>query len=194
MTGPNIRHTQGSLNHEQLVELRSLFKSFDRNHDGSISREELYSVLSSMNMPPSKEQLDAMVNAQQLYIIHPASFDMFCSIMLPTFNEQGEERTVDQELMEAFKAFDKDGNGYISATELKSMMRSLGDRVSDEDVQKIIAEVDVNGDGMVSYEEYLTMMRPNNKNRSNDIKRKKEKNRKSLLNVKGWFHKSKREK
>jgi Ca2+-binding EF-hand superfamily protein len=124
----------------------------------------------------------------------PASFDMFCSIMLPTFNEQGEERTVDQELMEAFKAFDKDGNGYISATELKSMMRSLGDRVSDEDVQKIIAEVDVNGDGMVSYEEYLTMMRPNNKNRSNDIKRKKERNRKSLLNVKGWFHKSKREK
>ena len=63
MTGPNIPHTQTSLNREQVEELRSLFKSFDRNHDGTISREELYSVLASMNMPPTNEQLDAMVHA-----------------------------------------------------------------------------------------------------------------------------------
>jgi Ca2+-binding EF-hand superfamily protein len=115
--------------------------------------------------------------------------------MLPTFNEQGREKTVDQELVEAFQAFDKDGNGFISASELKSMMRSLGDRVSDDDVRKIIADVDVNGDGVVSYEEFLTMMKTSGKNatRSTEIKRKKEKNRRSILNVKGWFHKSKRE-
>ncbi|KAI9286661.1 hypothetical protein BC943DRAFT_321138 [Umbelopsis sp. AD052] len=188
MTGPNIPHAQTSLNHEQVDELKSLFKSFDRNHDGTISRDELYSVLASMNMLPTNEQLDAMLPDGK-----PASFDVFCNIMSPTFIEQSSEKTADQELMEAFKAFDKDGNGYISASELKSMMRSLGDRVSDEDVQKIIADVDANGDGMVSYEEYLTMMRPNNNGQGVEIKRKKEKNRKSLLKVKGWFHKLKRE-
>lgn len=124
-----------------------------------------------------------------------ATFEKFCTIMLPTFNDQGADRTIDQELAEAFRAFDKDGNGFISASELKSMMRSLGDSVSDDDVRKIIADVDVNGDGVVSYEEFITMMKPSNNSstRNIEIKRKKDKNRKSLLNVKGWFHKSKRE-
>lgn len=70
MTGPNIPRTQTSLNHEQVEELRSLFKSFDRNHDGTISREELYSVLASMNMPPTNEQLDAMVQANHFVFWH----------------------------------------------------------------------------------------------------------------------------
>jgi Ca2+-binding EF-hand superfamily protein len=116
--------------------------------------------------------------------------------MLPTYNERLGEKNVDQELSEAFRAFDKDGNGVISASELKNMMRSLGDKVTDEEIHNIMTEVDVNGDGVVSYEEFVMMMKPNSKkfNGGAEIKRKKEKNRKSVLNVKGWFHKLKREK
>jgi calmodulin len=37
-------------------------------------------------------------------------------------------------LRESFKVFDKDGNGYISASELKMVMASLGEKLTDDEV------------------------------------------------------------
>lgn len=51
----------------------------------------------------------------------------------------------------AFRVFDKDGNGYISADELQQVMANLGDSDSG-DVKDMIHEADVDGDGQVDYE------------------------------------------
>lgn len=39
---------------------------------------------------------------------------------------ESEAEMREAEMREAFKVFDKDGNGYISAAELKTVMLSLG--------------------------------------------------------------------
>ena len=49
------------------------------------------------------------------------------------------------EYNDAFQAFDKDGNGYITTKELKSLMRCLGCNPTDSEVQQIINEVDADG-------------------------------------------------
>lgn len=38
------------------------------------------------------------------------------------------------EIREAFKVFDKDGNGFISAAELRHVMTNLGEKLTDEEV------------------------------------------------------------
>ncbi|ESO10357.1 hypothetical protein HELRODRAFT_91884, partial [Helobdella robusta] len=48
--------------------------------------------------------------------------------------------------------FDKDGNGLIDKSELKSTMRSLGENLSDKDVKAMIKAADKNGDGKIDYE------------------------------------------
>ncbi len=42
--------------------------------------------------------------------------------------------TPEKELLEAFKVFDRDGNGLITAEELKFVMESLGESVQEEDL------------------------------------------------------------
>lgn len=57
-----------------------------------------------------------------------------------------------EELREAFKVFDKDGNGFISAAELRHVMTNLGEKLTDEQVEEMIKEADIDGDGQVNYE------------------------------------------
>ena len=42
----------------------------------------------------------------------------------------------EEELIEAFKVFDRDGNGFISAAELRHVMTNLGEKLTDEEVRK----------------------------------------------------------
>ncbi len=48
--------------------------------------------------------------------------------------------------------FDKDGNGFISAAELRHVMTNLGEKLTDDEVDDMIREADLDGDGQINYE------------------------------------------
>jgi Ca2+-binding EF-hand superfamily protein len=52
-----------------------------------------------------------------------------------------------------FALIDADGDGLISASELKNLMEALGGEVSDEAAARAVEVLDTDGDGMVSLEE-----------------------------------------
>ncbi len=64
----------------------------------------------------------------------------------------------EEKLREAFKLFDRDGSGEITASEIKAILGS-GKKLANEAIfDEIIKEVDVNGDGVISFEEFKEMM------------------------------------
>jgi len=64
----------------------------------------------------------------------------------------------EEELVEAFKVFDRDGNGFINSAELRHVMTNLGEKLEDEEIDEMLREADVDGDGQVNYEEFVKMM------------------------------------
>merc|ERR1712108_66920 len=81
-------------------------------------------------------------------------FPEFLSLMARKMKDTDTE----EELIEAFKVFDRDGNGFISAAELRHIMTNLGEKLTDEEVDEMIREADVDGDGQINYEEFVKMM------------------------------------
>ena len=81
-------------------------------------------------------------------------FPEFLSLMARKMKDTDTE----EELVEAFKVFDRDGNGLISAAELRHVMTNLGEKLTDEEVDEMIREADVDGDGHINYEEFVRMM------------------------------------
>lgn len=63
-----------------------------------------------------------------------------------------ENVTTDEDMRDAFKVFDKDGNGFISAAELRYAMTNLGEKLTDEEVNEMIREADTDGDGQINYD------------------------------------------
>jgi Ca2+-binding EF-hand superfamily protein len=61
-------------------------------------------------------------------------------------------------LLEAFEKWDADGNGLISATELRAAMADLDEKLTDEEVEEIIREADTDGDGQINADEFVRMM------------------------------------
>ena len=64
----------------------------------------------------------------------------------------------DEEIKEAFDAFDLDHNGFVGAAEIRHVLINIGETVTDEEVDEMIRMVDQDGDGQVSFEEFYVMV------------------------------------
>lgn len=60
---------------------------------------------------------------------------------------------------DAFKRFDKNGDGHIDRSEVKEVMTTLiGRTPTEEQLGRILKKVDTNNDGVISLEEFEEMM------------------------------------
>ena len=64
----------------------------------------------------------------------------------------------DDEIYEAFKAFDLDKNNFVGAAEIRHVLINIGEQVTDEEVDEMIRMVDSDGDGQVSWEEFYGLV------------------------------------
>ncbi|XP_063428911.1 calmodulin-A-like [Mytilus trossulus] len=147
---------KSKLTKAQVQEFKEAFKNFDKNGDGKISCKELRTFLKSVGQDAS----DAEVQRIMLRVDHDNSgsieFQEFL-IMMSTETAPEPPATNDQ-FRDAFREFDKDGNGVITMKEFKKAMAKLGNKLSDKQVKQMIKEVDIDGDGEINYKEFVQMM------------------------------------
>jgi calmodulin len=70
----------------------------------------------------------------------------------------GAQSSQEDELRQAFKVFDKDGNGTIDVAELKLVMQQLGEPLNDQQLADMMKEADLNGDGQIDFQEFCKLM------------------------------------
>ncbi|PAN21804.1 hypothetical protein PAHAL_3G489700 [Panicum hallii] len=152
------------LSPEQVSEFREAFAFFDKDGDGCITVEELATVMGSLQgQRPGAEELREMIRDADADGDGAIDFAEFLGLMARKAAAGGAgagdaAADPDEELREAFKVFDKDQNGYISAAELRHVMINLGEKLTDEEVEQMIREADLDGDGQVNYDEFVRMM------------------------------------
>ncbi|XP_020213342.1 calmodulin-like protein 8 [Cajanus cajan] len=143
-----------TLREEQIGEFLEAFCLFDKDGDGCITIEELGTAIRSLDENPTLEELQIMMNQVDTDGNGTIEFGEFMNLMATKMKESEAE----EELKEAFRVFDKDQDGYISASELRSVMRTIGEKVTEEEVEQMVKEADLDGDGLVDYQEFVKMM------------------------------------
>lgn len=77
------------------------------------------------------------------------------SEFIAMFERHRHEKNTEDEIIDAFTVFDKEGNGYISAAELRHVMTNLGEKLRDEEIDEMVRAADMNGDGQINYKGIL---------------------------------------
>ncbi|XP_006662709.1 putative calmodulin-like protein 2 isoform X2 [Oryza brachyantha] len=142
------------LSKEQIAEFREAFSLFDKDGDGTITSKELGTVMGSLGQQPTEAELQEMVAEVDADGSGSIDFDEFLSLLARKLRDTEAE----DDIRDAFRVFDKDQNGFITADELRHVMTNLGDRISDDELAEMLHEADGDGDGQIDYNEFVKLM------------------------------------
>ena len=137
MVVPKMRASES----DSVAEIKEAFRLFDQDGDGYISLAELGRVMRSLGalllihlrplvsvsrspllgQNPTEAELQDMIDEVDADGNGMVDFPEFLTMMA-----RKTRYSESDEIKEAFKVFDKDGNGYISPAELRHVMTSLG--------------------------------------------------------------------
>lgn len=79
------------------------------------------------------------------------NFDSFCRVA-SHFLENEDDEALQKELKEAFRLYDKEGNGYIPTSSLREILAALDDQLTNDQLNEMIAEIDTDSSGTVDFE------------------------------------------
>lgn len=108
----------------------------------------------SLGQNPSENELTDMINEVDVNSDGSIDFPEFLTMMARKMKDTDSEA----EILEAFKVFDRNGDGKISAAELRHVLTSIGEKLSDADVDQMIREADVNNDGEIDIQEFTQLL------------------------------------
>ena len=104
-----------------------------------------------------KAAIEETINEVSEDGVEKVNFDTFCQIAAKFMTEEDEEG-LREELKEAFRIYDKEGNGYITTDVLKEILREIDPELTEDDLDNIIEEVDEDGSGTLDFDEFQEMM------------------------------------
>jgi Ca2+-binding EF-hand superfamily protein len=140
------------LSKEELEEYREAFAYFDRDRDGRLTAQEVVQVIRAVGQAPSEKQAGAII--AEIGANSKLDFNEFIVTAMKRPVPSG---SVD-EILEAFKVFDKDGAGFLPSSELKHTMTHLGEKFPDIEAEYMLMEAGVDADGKVNYEQFVRDM------------------------------------
>lgn len=131
-------------------EAKECFAIYGKN--GQIPTSELGMALRSLGVNPTNSEVTAL--AAEIGNPPTVDFNTFLKLLSKDFTPADSA----EEIREAFGVFDRDGNGCISATELKHVLMTMGEKLTEDEVEIMIREADIDGEGHIHYEQFIDIM------------------------------------
>ncbi|KAK9143375.1 hypothetical protein Syun_012775 [Stephania yunnanensis] len=132
--------------------MKEAFNLFDTDGDGKIAASELGILMRSLGGNPTQAQLKDIVAQENLTA--PFDFPRFLDLM----RKHMKTEPFDRQLRDAFKVIDKDSTGFVSVSDLRHILTSIGEKLDPSEFDEWIREVDVGSDGRIRYEDFILRM------------------------------------
>ena len=126
---------------------REMFVLFDKEDNNYINLDLLKKYLSAVGVLIDLKELYKKLEEFDPEKNRKFTFEMIWN------NFKDCKVITNDEIIEAFKAFDKDGK--INKEEIKYVMTNLGDKIKDEEADKLLSNFKLDEQGNLDYKEFL---------------------------------------
>lgn len=162
----------------ELADLRTAFDLLDRNRDGRVTASELQFMLKNLGINVRDEIIQDLIREASHSgngLINEAEFLQWVGRIQALRDEQQQQQQTQQEkeenaskpediddvtedLIAAFRVFDRDGNGFITRDELQTAMEMIGEPLNEQQLTQLLAIADLDQDGRINYEEFTRLL------------------------------------
>ena len=137
------------LNEIQIERYNKAFSYVDKTKTGTVPVSQISNLLSAAKEEDFEEEdindaLDVLGKSND----DTLTAEEFVQFMTELYNPNN--------IVEAFRLFDTDNNGYISVDEFKYILKMVDSPLVDKDVKEIFDHFDVSKDGKIDYKEFVT--------------------------------------
>jgi calmodulin len=152
-----IKESTG-LETDEIKVLKICFNLFDTKKQEFLGADDLDDILRAMGFRPSKEELQEILEEIDEDGSGEIEFGEFCQLCAKFLVEEPDDETMKAELKEAFRVYDKEGQGFITTIQLREIISEVDQNLSSEDLDGIIEEIDEDGSGTMDFDEFCQMM------------------------------------
>lgn len=145
------------LDESDIQDLKRMFNEIDTNHDGTISLREFRNALKKI---PDQKVTDYEINE----IFESIDNNNSQSIDINEFISATMEQNAffkEEKLLDAFNAFDKNGDGRITKDEIRIALKN--NNISDEALAEFIDGFDCDKDGEIDIMEFISGLKTDDK-------------------------------
>lgn len=144
----------------ELADLEEAFGHHDADDDGRLTLDELRRLLVYVGQDPAGD--DAL--RKSLVILDSlqggggaegaVAFPEFLDVL--TQRAEADEASSREQLLAAFRVFDRENKGFIPDAELRNVLRFLGDKLSAQEAEELVYLSP--GVGHIDYHKFVDMM------------------------------------
>lgn len=137
-----------NLNEEEIEEIKERFDMYDKKGDGKVEAFQIIDVIRACGINPLTSDVEKLVKDSEL-TGKRVDLETFCPIYQQIKEMPGQ--AVYEDMMEAFKTYDKDNAGTISAAALRQLLINIGDTLTEEAADVIVSKFEDQAAGTVNY-------------------------------------------
>ena len=120
---------------EKIAEYKEAFDMFDKNKKGTISAADITKIMKNFGYPISRKEVESMIAQMDTSGNGELDFEEFVTFMQK--QTQIIEESDEDQVLKAFKSFDKDHDGKITMYEFRYILSQLGDMFTEEECDMI---------------------------------------------------------
>merc|ERR1712241_605079 len=143
---------------DEIKCLKVCFALFDTKKVEFLSADDLGEIMRAMGFRPTEEELKDLLAEIDEDGSGEIEFPEFCQLCATFLVEDPDLETMKRELKDAFRIYDKEGQGFITNDTLRALIGELLAPLTDEELDGIIEELDEDGSGSMDFDEFCEMM------------------------------------
>lgn len=136
---------------EERENFKNAFDAFDEDRDDLVETKEIGKLLRAIGFNPMPEEVEDMIED-----IDAPKFDF--NSFLYIIYRHARECDPEQELIDAFRVFDKDGSGKLKTDTIREILRHLKKPFTEDQINELLSNATIDKQDCIRYEDFVKVM------------------------------------